>query len=125
MFVLPTDIKNYSSRMREQLFWLRSKIAARHSSFFYSSFSDVFTMFMLLTCINMLYALSQATDMLHFSSSGSIFTRATLGRAGISCRRVSVCLSVHPSVTSRRSSETDKRRVTHTTPRDSPGIRVF
>jgi len=41
----------------------------------------------------------------------SFFTRATLASAGISCRRVSVCLSVRPSLTSRCSTETAKRRI--------------
>jgi len=41
------------------------------------------------------------------------FTLATLASAGISCRRVSVCLSV----ASRCSTETAKRRIMQTTPR--------
>jgi len=36
------------------------------------------------------------------------------------CRRV--CLSAHPSVTSRCFTETAKCRITKTTPHDSPGI---
>jgi len=46
------------------------------------------------------------------------FTLATLASAGISCRRVSVC----PSVTSRCSNETTKRRITQTTPHNSQGL---
>ena len=42
---------------------------------------------------------------------------ATLARTGISCRP----MSVRPSVTSRCSTETAKRRIVQTTPRDSPG----
>jgi len=42
-------------------------------------------------------------------------------RAGISCRRGCVRLSVCLSVTSRRSTETAKHRITQTTPHDSPG----
>ena len=53
-----------------------------------------------------------------FCSAGHFFTRATLDSAGITCRHVSVC----PSVTSRRSTETAKRRITQTTPRDSLGL---
>jgi len=34
--------------------------------------------------------------------------------------RLSVCLSVRPSVTSRSSTKTAKRRITQTTPHDSP-----
>ena len=41
-----------------------------------------------------------------------IFTRATPASAGISSRRVSICLSVRPYVTSRCSTETAKRRIT-------------
>jgi len=50
-----------------------------------------------------------------------VFARATLAYAGISCRRVSVSPSVYPSVTSRCSTETAKRRIMHTTPHDSVG----
>ena len=39
--------------------------------------------------------------------------------------RLSVCLSVRPSVTSRSSTKTPKRRITQTTPHDSPGTLVF
>jgi len=38
---------------------------------------------------------------------------------------VVVCLSVRPSVASRCSTETAKRRITQTTPHESPGIPVF
>jgi len=48
-------------------------------------------------------------------------THETLVSAGISCCRVSVC----PSVTSRCSTETVKRRITQTTPHDSPENLVF
>jgi len=41
-------------------------------------------------------------------------------RPSISCRRVSLCPSVRPSVTSQCSTETAKRRITQTTPYDSP-----
>ena len=37
----------------------------------------------------------------------------------------SVCLSVRPSVTSRSCTKTAKRRITQTTPHDSPGSLVF
>jgi len=49
-----------------------------------------------------------------------LFTRMTLVCAGISCRRV----SVHPSVTSQCSTETAKRGIAQTVPRDSPGTLV-
>jgi len=49
----------------------------------------------------------------------------TLASAGISCRHVSVCLSVRPSAISRFSTETAKGRIMQTTPRDSPGSLVF
>ena len=39
--------------------------------------------------------------------------------------RLSVCLSVSPSVTSRSSTKTVKRRITQTTPHDSPRTLVF
>ena len=45
----------------------------------------------------------------------------TLAGAGIGCRHV----SVRPSVASRCSTETAKRRITQTTPHDSPGTLVF
>ena len=38
---------------------------------------------------------------------------------------LSVCLSVSVSVTSRSSTKTAKRRITQTTPHDSPGTLVF
>jgi len=47
------------------------------------------------------------------------FTRTTLASAGIIA--VVVCLSVRPSIT----TETVKRRITQTTPHDSPGTLVF
>ena len=50
-----------------------------------------------------------------------IFTRATLAGAGIICRRMSVRLSI----TSRCSTETTGRKITQTTPHDSPGTLVF
>jgi len=53
------------------------------------------------------------------------FTRATLASAGISYGSVSVCSSVRPYVTRRRSTETPKRRITQTTPHDSPGTLSF
>jgi len=51
------------------------------------------------------------------------FTRTTLASAGIIA--VVVCLSVRPSITSRRSTEMVKRRITQTTSHDSPGTLVF
>jgi len=39
--------------------------------------------------------------------------------------RLSVCLSICPSVTSRSSTKTAKRRITQTTPHDSQGTLVF
>jgi len=57
------------------------------------------------------------------------FYRAMLCIRGTSHGPVSVCLSVcpsvRPSVTSRCSTKTDKRRITQTTPHDSPGTLVF
>jgi len=50
-----------------------------------------------------------------------IFTSATLD----SCRRMSVCPSVRPSITSRCSTETTKRSITQTTPHDSAVSLVF
>ena len=55
----------------------------------------------------------------------SDFTRATVASASISCRRVSVCLSVRLSLTSRCSTETAKRRITQIMPHDSPESLVF
>ena len=38
---------------------------------------------------------------------------------------MSLCLSVCPSVTSRCSTKTAKRRITQTTPHDTPGTLVY
>jgi len=53
------------------------------------------------------------------------FYRAMLCIRGTSHGPVSVRLSVCPSVTSRCSTKTAKRRITQTTPHDTPGILVF
>ena len=57
------------------------------------------------------------------------FYRAMLCIRGTSHGPVSVCLSVcltvRPSVTSRSSTKTAKRRITQMTPHDSPGTLVF
>jgi len=57
------------------------------------------------------------------------FYRAMLCIRGTRHGPVSVCLSVCPSVrlsiTSRSSTKTTKRRITQTTPHDSPGTLVF
>jgi len=49
------------------------------------------------------------------------YPRDAIYSAGISCRRV----SVRPSVISRCSTETAKRKATQTTPHDSPGNVIF
>jgi len=51
----------------------------------------------------------------------SCFYRAMLCIRGTGHGPVSVCPSVCPSVTSRSSTKTAKRRITQTTPHDSPG----
>jgi len=51
----------------------------------------------------------------------SAFYRAMLCIRGTSHGPVSVCPSVRPSVTSRCSTKTAKRRITQTTTHDSPG----
>ena len=51
----------------------------------------------------------------------TVFTRVMLVSTGVSCRHVSVCLSICPSVTSRCSTKTAKRSVMQTVPHDSPG----
>ena len=53
------------------------------------------------------------------------FYRAMLCVRSTSHGPVSVCLSVRPSVTSRSSTKTAKRRITQTRPHDSPGTLVF
>ena len=53
------------------------------------------------------------------------FYRAMLCIRGTSHGPVSACLSVCPSVTSRSSTKTAKRRITQTTPHNSPGTLVF
>jgi len=57
----------------------------------------------------------------HYGKFSIIFTRAKLASTGISCRRMSVCLSV----TSRWSTETAKCGITQTTPHESTGTLVF
>jgi len=53
------------------------------------------------------------------------FYRAMLCIRGTSHGPVSVCLSVCPSDTSQCSTKTAKRRITKTTPHDSPGTLVY
>ena len=53
------------------------------------------------------------------------FYRAMLCIRGTSYGPVSVRLSVRLSVTSRFSTKTAKRRITQTTPHDSPGTLVY
>jgi len=53
------------------------------------------------------------------------FYSAMLCIRGTNHGPVSVCLSVRPSVTSRSSTKTAKRRITQTTRHDSPGTLVF
>ena len=53
------------------------------------------------------------------------FYHAMLCIRGTSHGPVSVCLSVRLSVTSRSSTKTAKRRITQTTPHDSPETPVF
>ena len=62
-----------------------------------------------------------ATHCLLFSKIQIGFYRAMLRIRGTSHGPVSVCLSV----TSRSSTKTAKRRITQTTPHDSPGTLVF
>jgi len=64
--------------------------------------------------------LSSVDPSLLLSPSSSLLL-ARRYSAGVSCRRV----SVRPSVTSRCSTETTKRRITQTTPHDSAGTLVF
>ena len=66
--------------------------------------------------------LMQLSLLLSFYSS---FYRAMLCIRGTSHGPVSVCPSVCPSVTSRCSTKTANRRITQTTPHDSPGTLVF
>ena len=60
-----------------------------------------------------------------FSKIQNGFYRAMLCIRGTSHGPVSVRLSVSLSVTSRSSTKTAKRRITQTTPHDSPGTPVF
>jgi len=53
------------------------------------------------------------------------YASAVLAMGLCLCLCLSVCLFVCPSVTSRCSTETAKRRITQTTPHDTPGILVF
>jgi len=55
----------------------------------------------------------------------SNFLPRELCSRGICYGRVSVCLCVCLSVTSQSSTKTAKRRMTQTTPHDSPGTLVF
>ena len=62
-----------------------------------------------------------------FLNRFSYFYRAMLCIRGTSHGPVSACpcLSVSVSITSRSSTKTAKRRITQTTPHDSPGTLVF
>ena len=53
----------------------------------------------------------------------NVFTARCYASAVLACMALS--LSVRPSVTSRRSTKTAKRRITQTTPHDTPGTLVF
>jgi len=64
-------------------------------------------------------------DCLLLLLSISVFYRAMLCIRGTSHGPMSVCLSVRPSVTSQCSTKMAKRRITQTTPHDSPGTLVF
>ena len=61
----------------------------------------------------------------HWLISCFLFTARRLAKRGICRRRVSVCVSVYVSVTLRYCIKTAKRRITQTTPNDSPMILVF
>ena len=54
-----------------------------------------------------------------------VFTARGYAKRGICRRRVSVCLCVCLSVTLRYCIKTAKRKITETTPHDSPMILVF
>ena len=60
-----------------------------------------------------------------FLPKGYDFYRAMLCIRGTSHGPVSVCVSVSVSDTSRCSTKTTQRRITQTTPHDSPGTLVF
>jgi len=68
-------------------------------------------------------------DCLLLLLSISVFYRAMLCIRGTIHGPMSVCLSVRPSVrppvTSQCSTKMAKRRITQTTPHDSPGTLVF
>ena len=68
-----------------------------------------------------LMSVQLTTSPAHPSTNQSFFYRAMLCIRGTSHGPVSVCLSV----TSRCSTKTAKRRITQTTPHDSPGTLVF
>ena len=79
-------------------------------------------------CLGLLPACLWLAKQRHCYCAGAItscFYPRTLACAGISCRRVSVCLSFRLSVTSRCSTDTTKRKITQTTPHVSPGNLVF
>jgi len=66
------------------------------------------------------------TTIKHQCCSSHFYPRgASDARVYFSRRRVSVCLRVWLSVKRRYSFETAKRRITQTTPRDSPGTLVL
>ena len=72
----------------------------------------------------------KALPVADFGSAGTIFTARCYASAVLAMAQcLSVCLSVCPSVclsvTSRCSTKTAKRRITQTTPHDSPGTLAF
>ena len=69
--------------------------------------------------------LPHGAPQMHCVTILSSFYRAMLCIRGTSHGPVSVRPSVRPSVTSRSSTKTAKRRITQTAPHDSPGTLVF
>jgi len=74
------------------------------------------------TCL--IWYITVATLRFKLSYFDNRFYRAMLCMCGIALC-LSLCLSVHLSVTSRCSTKTAKRMITHTTPHDSPVNLVF
>jgi len=80
---------------------------------------------LLLTSCTETVQIKSTTAALYVPPPAVIFYRAMLCIRGTSHGPVSGCPSVSPSVTSRSSTKTAKRRITQTTPHDSPGESNF
>ena len=91
--------------------------------FVLESDDEVERKFIVVKTTSLLYELITFRD--NYLAFSGDFYRAILCIRGTSHGPVSVCPSVRQSVTSRCSTKTAKRRITQTTPHDTPGNLVY